>query len=83
MLWLNIFVRVQTFQRRPFCLRTTAATLVTIKVCPFEFDTMLLGLTRRAVTLFPPSLSISYIKICHILSQNVKYGTPSQMRMGK
>ena len=24
---------------------------------------------------FPPSLSISYIKICHILSQNVKYGT--------
>ena len=24
--------------------------------------------------LFPPSLSISYIKICHILSQNVKYG---------
>ena len=25
--------------------------------------------------LFPPSLSISYIKNCHILSQNVKYGT--------
>ena len=25
--------------------------------------------------LFPPSLSISYIKSCHILSQNVKYGT--------
>ena len=24
--------------------------------------------------LYPPSLSISYIKICHILSQNVKYG---------
>ena len=24
---------------------------------------------------FPPSLSISYIKICHILSLNVKYGT--------
>ena len=24
---------------------------------------------------FLPSLSISYIKICHILSQNVKYGT--------
>ena len=24
---------------------------------------------------FPHSLSISYIKICHILSQNVKYGT--------
>ena len=23
---------------------------------------------------YPPSLSISYIKICHILSQNVKYG---------
>ena len=23
---------------------------------------------------FPPSLSISYIKICYILSQNVKYG---------
>ena len=27
------------------------------------------------LSLFPPSLSISYIKICHILSQNVKYGT--------
>ena len=26
-------------------------------------------------SLFPPSLSISYIKNCHILSQNVKYGT--------
>ena len=26
-------------------------------------------------SLFPPSLSISYIKICHILSRNVKYGT--------
>ena len=25
--------------------------------------------------LFPPSLSISYMKNCHILSQNVKYGT--------
>ena len=25
--------------------------------------------------LFPPSLSISYIKNCLILSQNVKYGT--------
>ena len=25
--------------------------------------------------LFHPSLSISYIKNCHILSQNVKYGT--------
>ena len=25
--------------------------------------------------LFPPSLSISYITNCHILSQNVKYGT--------
>ena len=25
--------------------------------------------------LFPPYLSISYIKNCHILSQNVKYGT--------
>ena len=25
--------------------------------------------------LYPPSLSISYIKICHILSQNVKYVT--------
>ena len=25
--------------------------------------------------LFPPSLSISFIKNCHILSQNVKYGT--------
>ena len=25
--------------------------------------------------LFPPSLSISYIKNCHILSQNVKYVT--------
>ena len=25
--------------------------------------------------LFPPSLSISYIKNCHILSQNAKYGT--------
>jgi hypothetical protein len=24
--------------------------------------------------LYPPSLSISYIKICHILWQNVKYG---------
>ena len=27
------------------------------------------------LSLFPPSLCISYIKICHILSQNVKYGT--------
>ena len=27
------------------------------------------------LSLFLPSLSISYIKICHILSQNVKYGT--------
>ena len=27
------------------------------------------------ICLFPPSLSISYIKNCHILSQNVKYGT--------
>ena len=26
-------------------------------------------------SLFPPSLSISYIKICLILLQNVKYGT--------
>ena len=26
------------------------------------------------LSLFPPSLSISSIKICHILSQNVKYG---------
>ena len=26
------------------------------------------------LSLFPPPLSISYIKICHILSQNVKYG---------
>ena len=26
------------------------------------------------ISLYPPSLSISYIKICHILSQNVKYG---------
>ena len=26
------------------------------------------------LSLFPPSLSISYIKICHILSQNIKYG---------
>ena len=26
-------------------------------------------------SLFPPSLSISYIKNCLILSQNVKYGT--------
>ena len=26
------------------------------------------------LSLYPPSLSISYIKICHILSQNVKYG---------
>ena len=26
-------------------------------------------------SLFPPSLSISYIKNCFILSQNVKYGT--------
>ena len=26
------------------------------------------------LTFFPPSLSISYIKICHILSQYVKYG---------
>ena len=26
-------------------------------------------------SLYPPSLSISYIKNCHILSQNVKYGT--------
>ena len=25
--------------------------------------------------LYPPSLSISYIKNCHILLQNVKYGT--------
>ena len=25
--------------------------------------------------LFPPSLSISYVKNCHILSQNVEYGT--------
>ena len=25
------------------------------------------------ISLYPPSLSISYIKICHILSQNVKY----------
>ena len=27
------------------------------------------------LSLFLPSLSISYIKICHILSQNIKYGT--------
>ena len=27
------------------------------------------------LSLFSPSLSISYIKICHILSQNVRYGT--------
>ena len=27
------------------------------------------------LALFPPSLSISYIKDCLILSQNVKYGT--------
>ena len=27
------------------------------------------------ISLFPPSLSISYIKICHILSQSVKYDT--------
>ena len=27
------------------------------------------------ICLFPPSLSISFIKNCHILSQNVKYGT--------
>ena len=27
------------------------------------------------LSLFPPSLSISYVKICHILAQNVKYGT--------
>ena len=27
------------------------------------------------LSLFLPSLYISYIKICHILSQNVKYGT--------
>ena len=26
------------------------------------------------LSLYPPSLSISYIKIGHILSQNVKYG---------
>ena len=26
-------------------------------------------------SLFPPTLSISYIKNCLILSQNVKYGT--------
>ena len=29
-------------------------------------------------SLFPPSLSISYVKICHILSQNLKYGILSQ-----
>ena len=27
------------------------------------------------LSLYPPSLSISYIKICHTLSQNLKYGT--------
>ena len=27
------------------------------------------------LALFPPSLPISYIKICHILSQNVRNGT--------
>ena len=27
------------------------------------------------LSLFPPSLSISSIKICHILSQNINYGT--------
>ena len=27
------------------------------------------------LSLFPPSLSISYIKMRHILLQNVKYGT--------
>ena len=31
--------------------------------------------TLLTLSLFPPSLSISYIKNCLILSQNVKYGT--------
>ena len=34
----------------------------------------ILSLHFLILSLFPPSLSISYIKICHILSQNVKYG---------
>ena len=35
----------------------------------------ILSLHFLILSLFPPSLSISCIKICHILSQNVKYST--------
>ena len=34
-----------------------------------------ISLNFLILSLYPPSLSISYIKICHILSQNIKYGT--------
>ena len=39
-----------------------------------EMERYSLATFLHSLSLFPPSLSISYIKICHILSQNVKYG---------
>ena len=48
---------------------------LTLYISSFSLHFLSLSLHFLILSPFPPSLSISYIKICHILSQNVKYGT--------
>ena len=48
---------------------------LTLYISSFSLHILPLSPHFLILSPFPPSLSISYIKICHILSQNVKYGT--------